>query len=294
MMYIALILIAVFSALGTMMLLDAGILHNPTFRGRRSLRQAGKWQTRKQEVWDSPFAKKLTSMARRLVFLDQAAKEKLERSLSRAGYPVPPEEFTARKVVIIALGVLGVLICVILKFWLGIPMAGLAAVYGLMRQRETLSGRLREKDDEIAQEMPRFVRTLCRSLQSSRDVYAALSSYRAVAGPVLGQELDILLAQMRSGSASVALQQFANRLGTDAAFRLCSALTEMERGVDQRAALEYLADDMARQARLDIQKTLSTRPAKMRQTYLPAVGVCVVIIFYVLVVFVMDELNTLF
>ena len=86
MMYTALILIAVFSALGTMMLLDAGILHNPTFRGRRSLRQAGKWQTRKQEVWDSPFAKKLTSMARRLVFLDQAAKEKLERSLPRAGY----------------------------------------------------------------------------------------------------------------------------------------------------------------------------------------------------------------
>ena len=42
-----------------------------------------------------------------------------------------------------------------------------------------------------------------------------------------------------------------------------------------------------------IQKVLAMRPAKMRRTYLPAVGVCVVLIIYVLIVFVTNQLNNL-
>ena len=45
----------------------------------------------------------------------------------------------------------------------------------------------------------------------------------------------------------------------DAAFRL-AVPCRIDRGIDQTGTLEYLADDMARQARLNIQKTLSTRP----------------------------------
>ena len=288
------LLIAVFSALGGWFLTDALVFRNASFRGRKALRQADKWQNRKRDVWDAPILRKLSNLAEKLVFLDRAERERLERTLKRAGFSLTPEVFTARKFVILAFGALGILLCALAKFWLGIPLAVLAAVYGLMRQKEQLTGKLKEKDDEITQDMPRFVRTVCKNLQSNRDIYAALASYRTVANPTLGAELDILLAEMRSGSVSAALQQFASRIGTDAAYRFSSALTEMERGVDQRAALEYLADDMARQARLNIQKTLSTRPAKMRQTYLPAVGVCVVMILYVLVVFVMDQLNTLF
>ena len=99
---------------------------------------------------------------------------------------------------------------------------------------------------------------------------------------------------MRTGGVAVALQQFQKRLGTDSAFRLCSTLQEIDRGIDQTGTLEYLADDMARQSKLNIQKTLSTRPGKMRLTYLPAVGVCVVMIIYVLIVFVMNQLNNLY
>ena len=121
-----------------------------------------------------------------------------------------------------------------------------------------------------------------------------MQSYRKVAGPTLGAELDILIAHMRSGGTTAALQQFQRRIGTDSAFRLCSTLQEIDRGIDQTGTLEYLADDMARQAKLNIQKALSTRPAKMRRTYLPAVDVCIIMILYVLIVFVKNQLNILF
>ena len=96
------------------------------------------------------------------------------------------------------------------------------------------------------------------------------------------------------GGVVQALQLFQSRIGSDAAFRLCSTLIEIDRGIDQTATLEYLADDMARAAKLQLQKQLSARPGQMRRTYLPAVGICVALIIYVLVVFTMAQVNTLF
>lgn len=67
----------------------------------------------------------------------------------------------------------------------------------------------------------------------------------------------------------------------------------MSLGIDQTATLSYMADDMARQARENIRKELSLRPGKMRRTYYPAIGVCIAMILYVLVVYVINNLNSI-
>lgn len=292
-MTLSLILIAILLGCGAWLILSAKLFHDRSFYGHKTLSQLNKWQQEDRDIWDYLIQKKLVSFLSRYVFLDTASAETLSKKLSRAGLAITPKQFTARKYVVIALSGLSILICALLKFWLGILLIVLFAVLLLMKQSETLSSKLKKKDEAIALEMPRFIRTICRNLRSNRDIYAALQSYRKVAGPVLGAELDILLAHMRAGSASTALQQFQSRLGTEEAFRLCSILMEIDRGIDQTATLDYLADDMARQAKLKVQKTLSSRPAKMRRTYLPAVGICVVMILYVLIVFVQNQLNNL-
>ena len=293
-MTLSLILIAILLGCGAWLILSAKLFHDKSFYGHKTLSQLNKWQQEDRDIWDYPILKKLVSFLSRSVFLDKASAETLSKKLSRAGLAITPKQFTARKYVVIALSGLSILICALLKFWLGILLIVLFAVLLLMKQSETLSSKLKKKDEAIALEMPRFIRTICRNLRSNRDIYAALQSYRKVAGPVLGAELDILLAHMRAGGVSTALQQFQSRLGTEEAFRLCSILMEIDRGIDQTATLDYLADDMARQAKLKVQKTLSSRPAKMRRTYLPAVGICVVMILYVLIVFVQNQLNNLF
>ena len=293
-MTLSVILIAILLGCGAWLILSAKLFHDKSFYGHKTLSQLNKWQQEDRDIWDYLIQKKLVSFLSRYVFLDTASAETLSKKLSRGGLAVSPKQNMAREYVVIALSGLSILICALLKFWLGILLIVLFAVLLLMKQSETLSSKLKKKDEAIALEMPRFIRTICRNLRSNRDIYAALQSYRKVAGPVLGAELDILLAHMRAGSASTALQQFQSRLGTEEAFRLCSILMEIDRGIDQTATLDYLADDMARQAKLKVQKTLSSRPAKMRRTYLPAVGICVVMILYVLIVFVQNQLNNLF
>ena len=293
-MFAVYILICITLSTGLWLICSAQLFHDRSFSGSKSIGRFQKWQNNEKDIWKSPFLLRLTDWLSRFVFLEKSAEEKLSHQLERAGLLITPQEFTARKYVIGIFAGIGILLCVLLKFWLGILLFGLFALLLLMKQKEALSSKLKEKDDAIAMEMPRFVRTICRTLRSNRDVYAAMRSYRKVAGQELGLELDILLTHMRTGSVPAALQQFQKRIGTEEAFRLCSTLLEIDRGIDQSATLDYLADDMARQAKYRIEKTLALRPARMRRTYLPAVGVCVVLIIYVLIVFVTNQLNNLF
>jgi len=288
------ILICIVLSTGLWLICSAQLFHDKSFSGAKSISRFQRWQDSEKDLWKSPFLLRLTEWLSRFVFLEKSAEERLAHQLERAGLLITPQEFTARKFVIGFFAALGILLCALMKFWLGILLFGLFALFLLMKEKETLEAKLKEKDDAIAMEMPRFVRTICRTLRTTRDVYAAMDSYRKVAGQELGLELDILLAHMRTGGVPSALQQFQKRIGTEEAFRLCSTLQEIDRGIDQSATLDYLADDMARQAKYRIEKTLALRPAKMRRTYLPAVGVCVVLIIYVLIVFVTNQLNNLF
>lgn len=287
-------LTALLLGMGFWWIASARLFHDMSFLGSRSLRQLNKWQRREKDLWASDLMEKLTVLACRFVYLEENAKRKLELQLDRAGIAATAEQFTARKILILAFGAAGLIACALSRFWLGIILVGLLTLLLVMKQREDLTKKLKAKDAAISGEMPRFVRTICRSLRTNRDILAALHSYRKVAGTALGEELDILISSLRTGSVIPSLEQFQRRVGSDDAFRLCSTLIEIERGVDQTATLDYLADDMARSARLEMQKQLSTRPAAMRLTYLPAVAVCVILILYVLVVFVMNQVDTLF
>lgn len=287
-------IIAILLACSFWMFCGVLLFHDSSFAGNSELHHYDKWQQEKKDFWGIPMIRCLTGLACHFVYLDDNAAEALSRQLTRAELSITPKEFTARRYVILFFGFIGAIICVLFRFWLGLLLCVLLASLGLMKQRDALQSKLKEKDEAIAIEMPRFVRTICRNLRGNRDIYAALHSYRKVSGPVLGAELDILLALIRAGNIQSALQQFQTRIGSEEVYRLCSALLEIDRGIDQTATLDYLADDMARQSKLRIQKQLSTRPAKMRRSYYPAVGVCIAMILYVLVAFVVNQLSAMF
>jgi Flp pilus assembly protein TadB len=261
--------------------------------GHRTLSKMSKWQRKRADAWAVFPLKLLLTGTARLVYLDEVTATRLRKTLSRAELTLTPQEYMARKVLIVVFGLGLIALCFYFRFYFGIVVALLLTVYTLMKQRDILSTRVKKKELIISREMPRFVRTICRSLQSNRDLESVIGAYRKVAGPELGGELDILLAEMKSGNTQSALIHLENRIGTPEAFRLCAALRDMSMGVDQTATLSYMADDMARQAKENVKKELSLRPGKMRRTYYPAIAICVAMIMYVLVVYVINNLNSI-
>ncbi|SBW00562.1 membrane hypothetical protein [uncultured Eubacteriales bacterium] len=270
-----------------------GTVDGRSFAGRRTLKKIAKWQKERLNPWAVFPLKQLLAIASRLVYVDETAGVKLGRDLEKVGIPITPKVYTARKYLTVFAGIGLTAVCLILRFYFGVFVALLVTVFALMKQRDALNEKIRKKELAISQEMPRFVRTLCRSLQSDRDLVSVIGSYRKIAGPELGGELDILLAEMQSGNVQSALVHFENRIGSTEAFRLCGALRDMSLGIDQTATLSYMADDMARSAKENIKRELSLRPGKMRRTYYPAIGVCIAMILYVLVVYVIHNLNNI-
>lgn len=291
MLGLTLLLIAALLFLGSKTVCAAA--DGTTFAGRGTLKKIAKWQKKPLDPWAVFPLKQLLAAVSRLVYMDETAGIKLGHDLEKAGLPITPKAYTARKYLIVFTGIGLTAVCLILRFYFGVFLILLAMVFALMKQRDALNEKIRKKELAISQEMPRFVRTLCRSLQSDRDLVSVIGSYRKIAGSELGGELGILLAEMQSGNAQSALVHFESRIGSTEAFRLCGALRDMSMGIDQTAALSYMADDMARAAKENIKRELSLRPGKMRRTYYPAIGVCVAMILYVLVVYVIHNLSNI-
>jgi Flp pilus assembly protein TadB len=264
-----------------------------SYGGHRTLKKMSKWRRRRIDVWAVFPLKQFLDVTARFVFLDETSLQRLRQDLSKVDMTMTPQEFTAKKYLIIISCFCLMALSYFLSFYMGIVIGLLAAVYDLMKQRDSLNAKVRKTEQTILQEMPRFVRAICRSLHNDRDLYNVISAYRKVAGPEIGGELDILLAEMKAGNIQSALVHFENRLGTPEAFRLCGALQDMSMGIDQTATLGYIADDMAHQVKENIRKELSLRPGKMRRTYYPAIGICIAMILYVLVVYVINNFNNL-
>jgi len=281
--------VLLFFALKTILALRSGV----SYAGRRRLLKLSAQRHKQRNIWASFPLKKLLTLTSYLIHLDEGAAQSLQNRLSKAGISLSPKEYTAKKALIVFGGLCLIVPCLLLRFYFGILIVFLAVAYSLMRQRDILDTGVKKKEAAIAQEMPRFTRMLCRSLQSDRDLHNAVAAYRKVAGPELGSELDILLAELRSGNTQSALVHFEERLGTPDAFRLCSALQDMSLGIDQTTTLIYIADDMSRQAKEILRRELALRPGKMRRTYFPAIGVCIAMILYVLAVYVIHNLNSI-
>ena len=247
----------------------------------------------RKEFWDIYIIQKILVAVSKLIFLDETTTRTLSKRLEKAGENDTPKIYTAKRYCILAVGGMGIGCSILAQFYLGILLLGLVTAFFVLKLRDTLDDKIKNKDKEIAQEMPRFVRTICRQLQADRDLQRVITTYRKVAGIALGKELDILLAELQSGNGQLALAHFEYRIGTANVFRLCGALRDMIQGIDQSATLSYLADSMASETKAQIRKELSLRPAQMRATYYPAVGVCIAMVLYVLVLYVINQLNSL-
>ncbi len=292
--FITLLIIAVSFYVGLKTVLLTLSTKSHSLVGRRTINNLAKWQREKRGFWEVPPFKQLARLISRIIFVDDVAALRLENSLKRAGLSITPREFTARKYIICISGFILLVLFAHFGFYFGIILDVLVMIYALMKQRDAINANIKKKELLISMEMPRFARTICRSLQSDRDLYNAVRAYRKVAGQELGSELDILLAEMSTGNIQNALMHFENRIGTAEAFRLCGAFSDITLGIDQTATLSYIADDMARQANENVKKELSLRPGKMRMSYFPAIAVCIAMIMYVLVVYVMNNLYSLF
>ena len=145
------------------------------------------------------------------------------------------------------------------------PVIILLAITVFFRELRLADEILRLKREEIEYELPRFVSTISQALKASRDVTAILISYQKSAGDSFGQELEITIADMKSGNEETALTRLEARIGSTMLSDVVRGLISVKRGDNGAMYFEMLNHDF-KQVELQKLKLIAMKqPGKVKK-----------------------------
>ena len=178
------------------------------------------------------------------------------------------------------------------------PLAALFVIQlGIMvyyREIQKADEMLREKREQIEEELYRFVSTITQELKNSRDVLSMLEHYKENAGAAFRKELDIVCADMRSSSYEAALTRFDARLNSPQLSDVVRGLIGVLRGDDGAVYFQMLTHDF-KQAELQRLKAKAAKiPPKIR-VYSFAMLMCFLATYFAIIIYeIIRSMGTLF
>ena len=256
-----LFLFGVFLAAG-FYFLAAGVLRLPSMGAARAITERG---SRKQKAGDflEDGIDQLAVLLARHITLDEYRKRRMGNILKAAGMGITPEVHAAACIVKAGITAIPVLPCFLfLPLVTPVPVFAAVAVY--FRETRRPEEKMCEKREAIERELPRFVATIEQDLKNSRDVLSILESFKKNASSAFRTELDILTADMRSGSYEAALTRFEARLNSPMLSDVVRGLIGVLRGDDSAAYFQLLSHDFKQMELQRLKKEAQKIPPKIR------------------------------
>lgn len=190
-----------------------------TSKAAGNLAKRQKKKTSTIEIWLQDLAMWISKRLR----LNEYKRMQLETDLKSAGMNISPEMHVANSIVkAMLIGVFAIPMLFI--FPLLTPLVIALAVVMYFSANRSVAKKIKEKRKAIEYELPRFVAHIEKTLKHNRDVLFILDKYRENAGPELQSELEITVADMRSGNYEAALTRLEARVGS-------SMLSDVTRGL---------------------------------------------------------------
>lgn len=290
-MVILKILISIALSIG-MYLILADLFKLPYYKTSKAIMSLSKWQKEKFsdfEMWLKSIAVFISKHLR----LNDFKKAQLESDLQIARIDLTPEMFKANAIVkSMIIGVLAIPMYFIFPMLSPVVLVLAIALYN--NEIRSVTKRIKEKQKKIEYELPRFVFNIEKTLKHSRDVVYMLESFKDRAEPELKHELEITIADMKSGNYESAITRLESRVGSSMMSDICRGLIGIIRGDETQmywASLGIKFSDYQRQQlRLEAQKV----PRKVKR-----LSMCLLLCFmlvYVVVIFsqIMSSIGVLF
>lgn len=290
-MVILKILISITLSTGLYLIL-ADLFKLPYYKTSKAIMSLSKWQKEKSsdfEMWLKSIAVFISKHLR----LNDFKKAQLESDLQIARIDLTPEMFKANAIVkSMIIGVLAILMYFIFPMLSPVVLVLAIALYN--NEIRSVTKRIKEKQKKIEYDLPRFVFNIEKTLKHSRDVVYMLESFKDRAEPELKHELEITIADMKSGNYESAITRLESRVGSSMMSDICRGLIGIIRGDETQmywASLGIKFSDYQRQQlRLEAQKV----PRKVKR-----LSMCLLLCFmlvYVVVIFsqIMSSIGVLF
>lgn len=166
------------------------------------------------------------------------------------------------------------------------------AVY--FKRMQELDIIIKKKSEKIDAELVLFAGTIKQQLASTRDVLKILSNYRKVSGPEFMHELDMTLADMKTGSYETALRNLDMRVHSSGLSEIIQGLLAVIRGNDQQSFFEMLVHDLQVSDRERLKRAAMKRPDKLKPVTGLMMGAFLAMYIYVIGYQIAVQLKTMF
>lgn len=270
---------AVFAATGIGFLL-AERLKLPSRAASRAMHSMG----RNRKDKPNPLTLLMRELSGRLagkLRLNDYRRAQLEADLRTGDMTQTPEQFVAENIVRAGtVAVLAVPVAFVSKFLAVLLLVAAVLFYRLGSM--TLRKKIGARRTRIELELPRFVANIEKTLPHSRDVLAMLESYRAGAGEEFGRELDITIADMRSGNDEAALTRLEARVGSSALSDVVRGLIGILHGEDNGVYWANLSLKFSEAGRQNLREQAGKVPKCVRRLSLVLLG-CFFLIYIVVI-----------
>ena len=213
--------------------------------------------------------------------LNDYRRAQLEADLRTGDMTQTPEQFVAENLVRAGMvAVLAVPVAFVSKFLAVLLLVAAVLLYRLGSM--TLRKKIGARRARIELELPRFVANIEKTLSHSRDVLAMLESYRTGAGEEFGRELDITVADMRSGNDEAALTRLEARVGSSALSDVVRGLIGILHGEDNGVYWANLSLKFSEAGRQNLREQAGKIPKRVRRLSLVLLG-CFFLIYIVVI-----------
>ncbi|MFT9493892.1 type II secretion system F family protein [Anaerosolibacter sp.] len=261
-MYRILIPFALLFSLGSYFIV-ADLLKLPTNRSTKVIivvDRREKKKTRNFEVIINQIAIK----ASKWIKLTDYQRRKLQATLKSADFKLSPETYIAKAWIKAGLAMMCIVPALFI-FPILVPVILFLSVAIYFKEIQRAEAAVKKRKDDIEFELPRFVSTLTQELKASRNVLNILETYKHNAGDSFKRELEITVADMRSGSYESAVTRFETRIGSPKLSDVIRGLIGVLRGDDGVVYFQMLSHDL-KQLELQRLKTIAMkRPGKIRK-----------------------------
>lgn len=256
------IIVAVVCAIGLALILS-DVFKVPSYKVSKATHNLGKRQNKKVnplELW----LKELSNWLASKLKLNEYKRIQLEADLKTADMDMTPEMYVADNIVkSLFIGVFAIPVFFFSKI-LSIVIIGIALLL-YYNSSKKVRNKIKEKRRKIELELPRLVSTIEKTLVHSRDVLTMLDIYKENAGPELKRELEITVADMRSGNYEVALTRLESRVGSAMLSDVTRGLISVIRGDETTVYWSTLVLKFSDYQRQNLKAEAQKAPKKVRK-----------------------------
>ena len=290
-MIILQILIGLFFAVGIGYIL-ADLLKVPSMKATKAASNLGRKGDKKTstiEIYLKEFSLKLAEKLK----MNEYKRAQLEADLKTAGMDMTPEQYTANAIVkALAIGILAIPAFLIIKI-LGLFIVFVAVVVYFSESKK-VTKMIAEKRKKIEYELPRLVGSIEKTLKHRKDIIFALESFKDTTCPELKEELEITIADMRSGNGEAALTRLESRVGSTMMSDVTRGLIGVFRGNNMSVYWSTTAMKFSDIQRQNLKSQANAVPRKVRKLSMALLFCFILIYVTVLGQVLLTSMGTLF